>query len=107
VSAQLQRQKVAVQRQAFVDSLRAAGSVVVHLPPAPVYRVDVSATAAAGSKGPTEAPVTIMEFTDFHCLYRKGVQPTIAMVLERYADKVRLVHHDLPINALLRFTCRP
>jgi hypothetical protein len=92
VSAQLQRQKVAVQRQAFVDSLRAAGSVVVHLPPAPVYRVDVSATAAAGSKGPADL---------------QGVQPTIAMVLERYADKVRLVHHDLPIDALLRFTCRP
>ena len=24
----------------------------------------------------------------------------IAMVLERYADKVRLVHHELPIDAL-------
>ena len=34
VRQQLQRQKAAVQRQAFVDSLRAAGSVVVHLPPA-------------------------------------------------------------------------
>src|SRR4029450_2230419 len=90
----------AVQRQAFVDSLRAAGSVVVHLPPAPVHRVDVSATGDAGSKGPTEAPITIMEFTDFHCPYCKGVQRTITMVLERYAEKVRLVHHDLPIDAL-------
>ena len=45
-------------------------------------------------------PITIVEFTDFHCPYCKGVQPTIAMVLERYADKVRLVHHDLPIDAL-------
>jgi protein-disulfide isomerase len=100
VRAQLQRQKAAVQRQAFVDSLRAAGSIVVHLPPPPVYRVEVSATAAASSKGPADAAVTIMEFTDFHCPYCKGVQATIAMVLERYADKVRLVHHDLPIDAL-------
>ena len=30
----------------------------------------------------------------------KGVQPTVAMVLERYANKVRLVHHDMPIDAL-------
>jgi protein-disulfide isomerase len=100
VRLQLQRQKAAAQRQAFVAGLRAAGSVVVHLPPAPVYRAEVSLADAAATQGAADAPITIVEFTDFHCPFCKTSQPTIAAVLERFKGKVRLVQHDLPIDGL-------
>ena len=100
VRTQLQRQKAATQLQAFVVALRAANTVSVHLPPPSVYRAAVEATGAAAIRGPADAPITIMEFTDFHCPFCKSSQATIAAVLAKYDGKIRLVQHDLPIDQL-------
>jgi len=54
----------------------------------------------APSKGPAAALVTIVEFSDFHCPYCRTVVPTIAQVLARYPDKVRLVYRDFPLDGL-------
>lgn len=99
IRAYLQNQKLQAQREAFVKILRSQAKVVIHLKPPPVFRADVSAEGAP-FKGGAAAPVTIVEFQDFHCPFCKRVQATIGELLARYGDKVKVVHRDFPIDSL-------
>jgi protein-disulfide isomerase len=95
----LQNQNVAAQRDAFVGTLRSRANVVVHLKPPPTTRVSIS-TEGAPTLGPANAPVTIVEFSDFYCPYCRQVIPVLAQVRARYGDKVRLVFKNLPLENL-------
>lgn len=99
IRAHLQSQKLAAQRDAFLKTLRAKSTVVVHLRPPPVFRAEVG-TAGAPFTGAPGAPVTIVEFQDFHCPFCKRVQATIGELLARYGDKVKVVHRDFPLDNL-------
>ena len=99
IRTQLQNQKLAAQRQAFLQSLRSQATVAVHLKAPPVFRAQV-ATDGALAKGPATAPVTIVEFSDFHCPFCKRVVPTLAQLETQYGDKVKLVFRDYPIDQL-------
>jgi protein-disulfide isomerase len=50
------------------------------------------------SRGPANAPVTIVEFTDFQCPACAAMHPVIEEVLKTYGDKVRFVVRDFPLN---------
>ena len=50
------------------------------------------------AKGPEDAPVTIVEFSDFECPYCARVIPALDEVVETYGDKVRLVFRQFPLN---------
>lgn len=52
------------------------------------------------SKGPENAQVTIVEFSDFHCPFCKTVNPAIDELMKNYAGKIRLVwrHYPLPFH---------
>ena len=99
IRASLQQRKLAAQRNQYVRSLRAQGTVVDRLQPPPVVRVQVS-TDGAPIRGTADAPVTVVEFSDFHCPFCKRVQPTLTQVLEKYPGKVRLLFRHLPLDAL-------
>ena len=62
--------------------------------PNKIYEVDL---AGAASRGPENAPVIIVEFTDFQCPFCKRVQPTLQQILKDYPDSVRLVTKNLPL----------
>lgn len=95
----LQLQRVQDRREAFVEGLRRSASVSVSLAPPPVRRAEVD-VGAAPVRGAVDAPVTIVEFSDFHCPFCRTVQPTLLQLLDRYAGKVRLVYKDLPLDGL-------
>jgi protein-disulfide isomerase len=99
IRAHLQSQNLAAQREIFVQRLRSQAKVTVFLQPPPIARVPV-AVGLAPFKGPADAPVTIVEFTDFHCPFCKRVLPTVAQLLARYGEKARLVYKDYPIDSL-------
>lgn len=99
IRAHLQNQKLAARREAFVQSLRSKANVVVHLKAPPVFRAEMSVEGAP-FKGSATAPVTIVKFEDFHCPFCKRVQTTLAQLLTRYGDRLRLVHRDFPIDTL-------
>jgi len=99
VRAGLQQHKLAAQRKQFVDSLRSQAKVLVRLQPPPIIRVEVSIDGAP-FEGPAEAPVTLVEFSDFHCPFCKRVQATLKQVLEQYPGKVKHVYRNLPIDGL-------
>ena len=62
-----------------------------------VWRVPVNGSPIYGK---TDAPVTIMEFSDFQCPYCKRVGPQMQKIKETYGDKVRIVwkHEPLPFH---------
>lgn len=95
----LHEQRVETQKSIYVNTLRANAKIVTYLKPPPVFRADISVNGAP-YKGNEKAPITIVKFEDFQCPYCKTVQPTFAEVLKRYDGKVRLVHKDLPLDAI-------
>jgi protein-disulfide isomerase len=50
------------------------------------------------SRGPADAPVTIIEFTDFQCPFCARSQKPLAEVEEKYGDRVRVVFKNYPLG---------
>src|SRR5919106_2484134 len=99
IRAHLQNQKLVTKREEFLKSLRSQAKIVVNLKPPPVLRVEVSVDGAP-FKGPAKAPVTIVEFSDFHCPFCRRVLPTLTQLESKYGDKIKLVFRDFPIESL-------
>lgn len=47
--------------------------------------------------GPANAPVTIVEFSDFECPYCGGLYPTLKEIEKNYKDKIRVVYRQFPL----------
>lgn len=89
----LRQQQQQQRYQAFITSLETKYGAVITLEP---WRAEVAANGP--SKGPSNAPVTIVEFSDFECPFCGKVGPTLQQVLDKYGDKVRLVFRQFPLN---------
>lgn len=79
------------------DRLRKSANVqwLMTEPPQPVQNVSVDDDP---SRGTANAPVTIVEFTDFQCPACAAMHPVIEEVLKSYGDKVRFVVRDFPLS---------
>jgi protein-disulfide isomerase len=79
------------------DRLRKNANVrwLISEPSQPVQNVSVDDDPSRGS---TNAPVTIVEFTDFQCPACAAMHPVLEEVLKSYGDKVRFVVRDFPLN---------
>jgi protein-disulfide isomerase len=64
----------------------------------PTQPVQVISVDDDPSIGPSNAPVTIVEFTDFQCPACAAMHPVLNEALKTYGDKVRLVIRDFPLN---------
>jgi protein-disulfide isomerase len=51
-------------------------------------------------KGPKNAPVTIVEFSDFQCPPCGEVRPLVKQVLDAYPKEVKLVYKMLPLTSI-------
>jgi predicted DsbA family dithiol-disulfide isomerase len=60
-------------------------------------RVDVQ-TAGFPTLGPADAPVTIVEFSDFECPFCGNLYPTMKLVESNYAGKIRVVFRQFPLT---------
>jgi protein-disulfide isomerase len=61
------------------------------------FVVDVDITGAP-VRGPADAPVTIVLFTDFECPYCKKVVPLLEQVLEKNPKTVKLAFKNMPLR---------
>lgn len=61
-------------------------------------RAKVAATGP--SRGPADAPVTVVEFSDFQCPYCARVAPLLRDVVDMYGGRVRLVYRQLPLTRI-------
>lgn len=79
------------------NKLRKSANVqwLITEPPQPVQNISVDDDPTRGS---ANAPVTIVEFTDFQCPACAAMHPVLDEVLKSYGDKVRFVVRDFPLN---------
>jgi protein-disulfide isomerase len=94
LEAYLQNQARQKQQQTFLHELRQHYSVTTALP---VFTVDVDADDDP-FQGPEQAPVTIIEFSDFQCPYCRRAQSTLKRLLHDYEGKIKLVYRDFPLR---------
>ena len=51
-------------------------------------------------RGPTDAPVTLVEYADFQCPYCGNAYAVVGELLERFGDGVRFVFRHMPLADL-------
>jgi protein-disulfide isomerase len=51
-------------------------------------------------KGKAEAPITIVEFSDFQCPYCKAIQPLVKSITDQYPDQVKVVYRHFPLVSI-------
>ncbi len=95
----LTEQQADARRSTLVEGLRAAAKVEMLLEAPAPYRAEVDIEGAPVRGTPT-APVTIIEYSDFHCPFCRRVQPTLTALLDKYKGQVRLVYKHLPLDGL-------
>ena len=92
----LKQLRVQKARQAYADSLRASTEVAILLRP-PSVEV---AYDPARVKGDPNAPVIVVEFSDFQCPFCKKTQDTLKNVLTKYKGQVKLAFLDFPLREI-------
>jgi len=60
-----------------------------------VYKIE---TGQSPVRGPKEAPVTIVEFSDFQCPFCHELQATLDQLLKAFPKDVNLVYKQFPLN---------
>ncbi len=58
----------------------------------------VQVAAIGPSRGPADAKVTIVEFSDFECPFCGRGEEAVTQVMEKYAGKVRVVFRHFPLS---------
>jgi protein-disulfide isomerase len=92
----LQQQQLQELQADLIASLRDKHEVTEYLEPLRIAVDDPQAPAA----GPADAPVVIVEFSDFQCPFCSRVVPTLERIREAYGDKVRLVFRQFPLHRI-------
>ena len=93
ISQALVNQQRQGQMQKVVADLQKQANLKLELPQP---RIQVAAEGPA--RGPKDAPVTIVEFSDFECPYCGSAFETVEQVMNAYAGKVRLVYRQFPLS---------
>jgi protein-disulfide isomerase len=74
-----------------------AGANIRLLISEPVLPVQLISVDDDPVRGDANAPITIVEFTDFQCPSCAALQPILEEVMKSYGNKVRLVVRDFPL----------
>jgi protein-disulfide isomerase len=95
----LRSQTMNQRQQAYIQGLREKAKVVVYLEEPAGARVQVNPHRGF-ARGPKDAPVAIVEYSDFQCPFCKSVLTTVNEIMARYPEKVKWVFRDYPIATL-------
>jgi protein-disulfide isomerase len=81
----------------FSEKLRKSADIrwLINEPPQPIQNISVDDDP---TRGDANAPVTVVEFTDFQCPACAAMHPVLDEVLKSYGNKVRFVVRDFPLN---------
>jgi protein-disulfide isomerase len=93
IAQELKQGKIQQARDMYFAGLRERAGVRIFLSPP---RHAVSADPAR-IRGNPDAPITIVEFSDFQCPYCYQAYYTIKNAMAKYGAKVRLSYRDMPL----------
>ena len=96
IKAYLRDQARNTRSTVFLAELEARFSVERWLEPMRM----VVASEGFPSKGPDNAPVTIVEFSDFQCSYCRVLLSTLEEVEEIYGSEIRFIFRQFPLTAI-------
>ncbi len=91
----VKQQKMQGEMMAYYEKLKTEKKVEILLPAYLPPKKDVEAKGP--TKGPGDAPITIVEFSDFECPYCIRAEKTVSDVLAAYPGKIKLVYRDFPL----------
>ena len=80
----------------FAEGLAADRNVDYVLAP---FRVDIETTGSP-QLGSADAPITLIEFSDFECPFCGSFVPTLEQVKAEYPDEVKIVFKQFPLNSI-------
>jgi protein-disulfide isomerase len=89
----LSAERLDAARTAFIETLKTKTAVTVSLEP-PRQTI---ATDGRPTKGSKDAPIQLVEFSDFQCPFCQRANPTVEQVLRTYGDKIRFVYRHYPL----------
>ncbi len=97
IASYLQEQDRQRLESALSEKLRIGADIrlLIAAPALPTQAISVDDDPV---RGDANAPVTIVEFTDFQCPSCAAMQPILEEVLKSYGGKVRLVVRDFPLE---------
>jgi len=86
--------------QKSLDGAKAAAANAAPDPaidPTKVYDIPIEKSPV---RGPKDAPVTIVEFSDFQCPFCAEAKPLLEQVLQAYPKDVKLVFKQFPLGSI-------
>ncbi len=95
-SEDLRQRRLSKRRNEFLASLRATYPSTVAMEPPRLTRPIAAAQGQA--IGPTNAPVSIVEFSDFQCPFCSQLSATLERLHRDYPDQVQVVFKHFPVH---------
>jgi protein-disulfide isomerase len=92
----LRSDKRKAAEQKLQDRVNAERKVTVAYQP---YRLHFE-NGKAPTLGKADAPVTLVEFSDFQCPFCRAAAPALRQVENKFGDKVQIVYRQFPIPSL-------
>ena len=97
IIGEISRRATAERFEAYMGELRKAYKVNISLPQPKMPRIPISADDDPFI-GPEDAPVTIVQFAEFQCPYCGRAKEILDQVMEKYPNKIKMVHRDFPLS---------
>jgi protein-disulfide isomerase len=94
----LEQQREGEITRKLLERLRANAQVKIHLERPAAMAVAPLVIPGAPVKGPRQAAVTIVEFSDFQCPFCANAQAVLRQVLDTYPGDVKLVYRHFPLE---------
>ncbi len=92
-TADIRARRVAKLRAEYLNLLRSRTPIEISLAPPRLHR----RIAGGRSIGPPDAPVSIVEFSDFQCPYCASLTGSLMRLRSEYLSKVRLTFKQFPL----------
>lgn len=102
IAAYLRNERRAAAESKLAQRIKEEKKVEITYQP---YRLQFN-NVGAPTAGKKDAPVTLVEFSDFQCPYCKGVVPALKQVEEKFGDKVQVVYRQYPLVSIHQFAAK-